>query len=287
MYNRGDSFRREFSRLGEVRSIIPENVHVMALTATATKSTRAEIIKSLDMQRPVIVSIPPIKDNIFYSVSNKFNIPFSLGPVCDRLAHQRTDMGRTIIFCRTYDEVTDIYYFFKQQLGFGFTDPPGAPDLTQFRLVDMYTHCTDQSVKDKILTQFTSSSTLPRVIIATIAFGMGIDCPDVRQIIHWGVPEDVETYVQETGRAGRDGLLSCALLFYGKSDLTKKRTSEQMRRYCTNSDQQCRKVILFSDFDNCQGVATMRTCQCCDICRKDCTCTMCERNHNIFYFGHA
>ena len=98
MYNRGDSFRREFSRLGEVRSIIPENVHVMALTATATKSTRAEIIKSLDMQRPVIVSIPPIKDNIFYSVSNKFKITFSLGPACERLAHQRTDMGRTITF---------------------------------------------------------------------------------------------------------------------------------------------------------------------------------------------
>ena len=185
MYNRGDCFRREFSRLGEVRSIIPKNVHVMALTAIATKSMRAETIKSLDMQRPVIVSIPPIKDYIFYSISSKFKITFSLGPVCDRLAHQRTDMGRTIIFCWTYDEVTDIYYFFKQQLGIGFTDPPGASDLTQF-------HLTDQSVKDKVLTQFTSSSALPRVIIATIAFGIGIDCPDVRQIIHWGVPEDVE-----------------------------------------------------------------------------------------------
>ena len=65
--------------------------------------------------------------------------------------------------------------------------------MTQFHLVDMYTPCTDQSVKDKILTQSTSSSTLPRVIIATIVFGMGIDCPDAWQIIHWGVPEDIET----------------------------------------------------------------------------------------------
>ena len=265
-----------------MRSIIPENVNVMALTATATKSTRHEIIKSLDMQKPVIVSVPPVKDNC---VSDKSTITFSLGPICDRLAHQRTEMGRTVIFCRTYDEVTAIYYFFKQRLGFGFTDPPGAPDLTQFRLVDMYTHCTDQSVKDKILQQFTSSSPLPHVIVAIIAFGMGINCPSVWQIIHWGVPEDVETYVQETGRAGQDGLLSCALLFYGKGDLSKKRTSEHMRQYCMNLDKQCRKVMLFSDFDGCQNITTAG-CQCCDICRKGCTCINCERNLNIFYFGH-
>ena len=67
-FYRGESFRREFSRLGEVRSIIPEHVNVMALTATATTSSQAEIIQSLDMQNPVIVSVPPIKDNIFYCV---------------------------------------------------------------------------------------------------------------------------------------------------------------------------------------------------------------------------
>ena len=128
------------------------------------------------------------------------------------LSSRRTSMGRTIIFCRTYDEVTAIYYFFKQRLGVHFTEPPGAPDcIPQFRLVDMYTHCTHQTV-------FMSPSPL-RIVVATIAFGMGIDCPDVRQIIHWGVPEDVETYVQETGRAGRDGLLSCAVLFHGRGDL--------------------------------------------------------------------
>ena len=78
----------------------------------------------------------------------------------------------------------------------------------------MYTYYTHQTVKDKILELFTSPS--PLHIVVTIAFGMGVDCPDVRQIVHWGVPEDIETYVQETGRAGCDGLLSCAVLFHGQ-----------------------------------------------------------------------
>lgn len=71
-----------------------------------------------------------------------------------------------------------------------------------------------------VLKLFTSPSSL-HIVITTIAFGMGIDCPDVRQIIHWGVPEDVESYVPETGQAGWDGLLSCAVLFHGRGDLGK------------------------------------------------------------------
>ena len=190
---RGESFRREFSRLGEVRSVIPQHVNVMALTATATVSSRNEIIRSLDMQKPVVVSVPPIKENIFYCILEKSTINVSLGPLCDRLSSRRTSMGKTIIFCRTYDEVTSIYYFFKQRLGVHFTEPPGAPDcIPQFRLVNMYTHCTHQTVKDQVLKLFTSPSPL-RIVVATIAFGMGINCPDVRPIVHWGVPEDVET----------------------------------------------------------------------------------------------
>ena len=233
--------------------------------------------------QPVIVSIPPIKDNIHFCVSEKSSISLSLSPVCEALADQRTKMGRIIIFCRTYDEVTTVYYLFKQKLGLGFTEPPGAPDLAQFRLVDMYTHCTHQSVKDKILSQFTMSSPL-RIVVATVACGMGIDCPDVRQVIHWGVPEDAETYVQETGEAGRDGKLSCALLFYGKVELGTKRTSELTKTYCKNKDGHCRKRVLFSDFDGCPTTAK-GICKCCDMCRKDCTCECCDNNLKDFFVG--
>lgn len=275
---RGNSFRREFSHLGEVRSIIPESVKVMALTATATNSTRASIIKSLDMQKPTLVSVPPFKDNIVYAVTEKTSISHAFIPLAKRLAEKRTDMGRTLIFCRKYDEVTATYHFFKRNLGAQFTEPPGAPDLARFRLVDMFTHCTHESVKSTIMTQFTTKSPL-RIVIATVAFGMGIDCADVRKVIHWGVPDDTEMYVQESGRAGRDGQISCALLVYGRRDLRQTYTSEHMIKYCRNENQ-CRKKILFEDFEGCQNIVS-KGCMCCDVCKKQCMCGECDPNLDI------
>lgn len=92
-----------------------------------------------------------------------------------------------------------------------FTSPVGTPDLPMFRLVDMYMSLTESEVKDSIVSNFTKDSPL-RVIVATIAFGMGVDCHDVCQVIHYGFPSDVESHVQETGRAGRDGLFAIATL---------------------------------------------------------------------------
>lgn len=100
-------------------------------------------------------------------------------------------------------------YFFKQKLRTQFTEPPGAPDLAHLPLVDMYTHCTHQSVVGDMILQRSTPPSLLRIVITTIAFGMGINCPNVYQIIHWDVPDDEEMYVQETGRAGRDGTLLC------------------------------------------------------------------------------
>ena len=84
-------------------------------------------------------------------------------------------------------------------MGNGFTEHVGTPDLPEFRLLDMFTRCTHIDVKSTIITNFTSTKAPLRIVIATIAFAMGLDCPDVRQIVHWGCPDDVEMYVQEIG----------------------------------------------------------------------------------------
>jgi len=117
----------------------------MALTATATNTTRASVIRTLNMQKPTVISVPPVKDNIIYAVAEKSSINRAFIPLAEGLREKRTEMGRTLIFCRRYDEMTSIYFFFKQTLGAAITEPPGAPDLAQFRLVDLLPYCDESS----------------------------------------------------------------------------------------------------------------------------------------------
>ena len=239
----------------------------MALTATATKVTRQEIIKSLHLQDPSIITISPHRENIIYTVSEKKGVSDTFLPLIDCLQKEGRAMGRVIVFCRTYDSVATIYTFFKRSLK---TFPHGAPDLARFRLVDMYTKCTHQHTKNAIIDGFTSTSSILRVVIATVAFGMGIHCPDVRQVIHWGVPADAETYVQESGRGGRDGKLCHALLLYNKEDLSLKYTTRHMKEYCTNKTF-CRRSLLFDEFDTVSSFQNLpKKCRCEKCCTSDC-----------------
>lgn len=279
-FSRGEKFRTEFSHLNEVRSIIPTTVKIMALTATATKSTRSFIIRSLSMQKPEIIYIPPAKDNILYTVIDKPSaVSDFFQPIVEKLKVER-NMGRVIIFCKTYNNVIMIYQYFKEALGEYYTEPKGSVNYVINRVVDVYTHCTHETVKNKIITQFTKQSPL-RVVIATIAFGMGIDCPDVRHIIHWGVPADAEMYIQESGRAGRDGKISCATIVKSSADLDKRYTTQHMIDYCKNKSGICRRKLLFEDFDDC--FFTFKGCKCCDVCQKSCNCGQCDVTIALYY----
>lgn len=166
-----------------------------------------------------------------------------------------------------------IYRLFKSYLGEQFVEPRGAPDVTKYRLVDMYTRCTEASVKEDILQSFCHAEGRLRIVIGTIAFGMGIDCADVRQTIHWGLSSDIESYVQETGHAGRDGFLSCSLLLHNKRD--RRTSSDEMVAYANNTTV-CRRKLLFQDFDGCDDVDyPCSPCRCCDVRSCTCECHLC------------
>lgn len=267
---RGDDFRTEYARLNEIRSILPHNVNVMALTATATKALREEVSQMLAMKNPVIVSVSPDKVNIKYSVINHETIVKTFGPIVKRLYDSKDDVGRTIIFCQTLNDCCQLYRFFRQKLGDHFTDPVGAPDKCCNRIVDMFHSCTEPCIKDNILKSFKLSTRL-RVVIATVAFGMGVDVSDIRNVLHFGACEDIETYVQAVGRAGRDRNTSFAILAVRKGG--RQHIGEEMDLYSKN-DTLCRRQLLFENFDGDISYPN-RLCLCCDVCEKQCDCGMC------------
>ena len=189
-------------RMGEIRSLIPPSVNMMALTATATRPLRTTVASILGMLEPTVIAVSPCKANIMYAIEQYESMDVSLGPIVKRLDKERTKTPRLIIYCRSYSDCADLFIYFRDKLGSCFTEPPCAPNISKFRLADMFTSITDQAVKDNILTSFQTLDSPLRVVISTIAFGMGVDCPDVRQVVHFGLPDDVESYIQETGRAG-------------------------------------------------------------------------------------
>ena len=110
-----------------------------------------------------------------------------------------------MIFCRCIEDCSILYQLFLNQLKNELTEPIGASNVSRFRLVDMYTSVTDKEVQDCIITSICKSDTPLRVLICTIAFGMGLDCHDVA---HWGPASILEAYMQECGRACSNCLYS-------------------------------------------------------------------------------
>ena len=257
---------------------MPEGVKVMSLTATATIKTRKAICKSVGLINPVIISESPHKPNIKYIVQvNPPPIEETFAPLIEEVRRYRQLTDRAIIFCRTYDSMTHIYLYFKNRLGKEILNPMSAPDMAQFRLIDMFSACTQPDVKEEIIRSFSIPNSQLRVVIATIAFGMGIDCSNVRRIMHWGASDDVEQYLQESGRAGRDHLLAHAILYHKVPDVVTRDLSEDMKEYCINKSV-CRRTMLFKKFNGYTEhlYAGNELCQCCDICECVCMCAKCS-----------
>lgn len=157
-------------------------------------------------------------------------------------------------------------------MGADFTDPPSYHVATPYRLVDIFSRVSTVEKKDEILKSFCILEGKLLLLISTTAFGMGVDIPNIRRIIHWGLASSLEDYVQETGRAGRDGSASEAILYQGRG---LRHASQQIKNYALNRTI-CRRKFLFRNFlMYSEKDIKVVGCKCCDICFRVCTCLNC------------
>ena len=254
----------------------------MAVTATANLATRTLVVESLDMQGCHLICKIPNKPNIYYSVIEKPGSYLDiLQSIIDDLCTHGEKCDRHIVFCRTYDDAMNMFQSTVLAL-----DKQGClyainKEGKRSLMCDKFDACTAESTKAHIIEDFTDPEGIIRVVFATVAFAMGLDSPNIRHIIHWGPPTDAEMYVQETGRAGRDGKFSKATLYFNHRDISvSSHIESSMRAYCENSSL-CRRYLLMSQFEQSPHLEHPKFLHmCCDVCMRLCKCSECEKVHN-------
>ena len=266
---RGSSFRRDFLTIVEARSVLP----IMALTATATLSMRKMIISALDMANCHVIAKVPSQVNITYEVESGKDIQSFTAPLIEELRQKGINADKSIVFCRSYKDLLSVFQEFVVQLHGTLIIREEGKRVG--RLVEKYDACTEPALKTEIVEQFAPQNGITRVVVATSAFGMGIDSPNVRHIIHWGPTTSLMMYVQEVGRCGRDGKQSKATLFL-KPHIG-QHIDENMRSYCQQKET-CRRQLLMSPFMESSSAYTKPSVMhlCCDVCAGSCQCLVCD-----------
>lgn len=249
----GHDFRPEYAALGQLRERFPQ-VPFMALTATADSTTRQDIARQLGLHDPLIHISSFDRPNIRYMQTEKFR------PLDQLIRYVGQQQGKSgIIYCQSRAKVEDI------------TARLQARGLA----VGAYHAGLNNHFRNQVQEQFQRDDL--QIVVATVAFGMGINKSNVRFVVHFDVPRTIESYYQETGRAGRDGLPAEAMLFFDPADMVWLRrclegkpdgAQKDIERQKLNAmgafaeAQTCRRMVLLNYF----GERQLQPCGNCDIC---------------------
>ena len=259
------AFRKCYGEISEIRSLLPRKVPVLALTATATKATFNYILNNLSLERPVVFSNTPDKRNIFYSIvsldtrdaSNIFQ------PCIQELLEKEYTAERVVVFCRKMTDLRSVFKAFHTVLSSLYNSYLTRPYA-------MFHANTEECIKDHIIKSFGKSDGVVRFLVCTVAFGLGIDCKGLNNVIHFGPPSELDDYFQESGRCGRDGRKSFAVLLKYPACLSSPNISSSVKSYTKNKEVCCRALMLKEFGETPDKMVPLH--ECCFVCQNLCPC---------------
>lgn len=266
-------FRPAYSNILRIRAIVG-NVPLVALTATASSELRNKIIKELKMRPCFSLVLPPRKDNLMYIVHKlpkDYDIKVYFGWLQALIKKDSQIMEKMIVFFHKVEKLSATYEYLDHALkSAGHVGDPPHDDTTH--LFEMYHMKTDDSIKTSVLQSFSQPDGNMRCVLASSSFSMGLNIPNIKFVIHFGVAMDLDDFLQETGRSGRAQEKAVSIVLLYPRCLNGTHISQGMKNFVKTKT--CRRLALLEQYDdNPKSIEPKHDC--CDNCANLCECGTC------------